>query len=501
MTTKMISTPTKTNNNPRIKFKKGIFNNIYWHLRKAFKNPLIRFIWCYGGSSAAKTYSTVQCIITGMMENRDENTMVIRKFAVDIKDSIYSDFTSIISKWKLTDQFIIQQNFIKCKRTGSFVRFRGLDDSEKIKGLSGFKRVVLEEVSQFEQTDLKQIRKRLRGKAGQQIIGIFNPISEEHWIKKEIFDKESLLDVDSDISGYQVNEKGNLVIMKTNYLDNIFIVGRWAVNEAGELVQIGGFVDQHTIDDFEKDKIDDYEYYRIYALGEWGKLVTGGEFWKKFKTADHVNKNGWDKSSPIWLSCDENVNPYLPWTVWQIKGKHAQQIDEIFLSDPKNRIPDSAAEFSKRYPLGEVAGLFVGGDRTSWKDDVKKIKGENYFTDIMSALKDYRPVLKLQSVNPSVVQSANFVNEIFAGDSASGVTIGISDGCKKSIYDYQYTQENSDGTVYKKLVKHPITKITYQEFGHASDCMRYLITHNFSAEYLAFINKKKGLGVRALSGV
>lgn len=480
-------------------FNPNLFNNVYWHLRKAFNNTLIRFIWCYGGSSASKTYSVVQLLIIKMLGGKDENALVLRKYAVDIKDSIYSDFTSIIDDWGLRQHFIVQQNFIQCKLTGSYVRFRGLDDSEKIKGISRFKRVVLEEISQFDQADLKQIRKRLRGKLGQQIIGIFNPISEEHWIKKEVFDKENLMDIESDISGYQINDKGNLIILKTNYLDNIFIVGKWAVNPAGELVQIGGFVDQHTIDDFEKDKVDDYEYYRIYALGEWGKLRTGGEFWKKFKPELHVNQAKWDKALPIWLSCDENVNPYLPWQVWQLKDKHAQQIDEIFLPDPRNRVKEAAKEFKLRYPLHEVSGLFVGGDRTSIKEDTKKEKGENYFTDIMTELKDYRPILKIQSVNPSVVQSGNFINEIYSGESTSGITISISENCKQSIHDYQYTMENSDGGILKKTKPHPVTKVPYQEFGHASDCKRYLITHNYAAEYMNFINKKKGLGVRALS--
>lgn len=469
-------------------FNPDIFNNVYWHLKAAFANLLIRFIWVYGGSSASKTYSVVQLIIIRMLEGRDENTMVLRKYAVDIKDSIYSDFTGIIKSWGLDDYFTCQQNYILCKVTGSYVRFRGLDDSEKIKGLANFKRVVLEEISQFDEQDLKQIRKRLRGRAGQQIIGIFNPVSEEHWIKTKVFDMEALTEVPTDIAGMWVNEQGNLVIMKTNYLDNKYIVGP-------------NFVDQHTIDDFEKDKLNDYEYYRIYGLGDWGKIRTGGEFWKKFNAALHVNKAPWDRALPIWLSCDENVNPYLPWQVWQLKGKHAQQIDEIFLEDPRNRVKDACLEFKKRYPLGDVAGLFVGGDRTSIKEDTKKEKGENYFTDIMKELKDYRPVLKIQQVNPSVVQSGNFINEIYSGDGTSGITIGISDVCKKSIYDYQYTQEASDGTIFKKMVKHPVTKVPFQEFGHASDCKRYLITHNFNAEYLAFINKKRGMGIRVLSGV
>jgi len=484
---------------PKLKFNPKIFNKIYWHLKRAFENPLIRFIWCYGGSSAAKTYSTVQLIIVGMLANKNENTMVLRKFAVDIKDSIYSDFTTIISDWKLNDEFVIQQNYIRCKRTGSYVRFRGLDDSEKIKGLSGFKRVVLEEISQFEEKDLKQIRKRLRGKEGQQIVGIFNPIDETHWIKSKIFDKEELIEVESDIAGMWVNNHGNVVVMKTNYLDNKYIVGDWAVNADGKLVQVGGFVDQHTIDDFEKDKLDDFEYYRVYGLGDWGRIRIGGEFWKKFKHSEHINQIGFNPEFPISLSWDENVNPYVTCAVWQINGKHAQQIDEIFLEDPKNTVKDTCQEFIKRYPIDQVKGLFIYGDRTSLKADTKLEKGENFFTIITKYLKDYHPTLRLQSKNPSVAQSGKFINEIYEGDSSSGITIGINSKCKLSIFDYTYALEDSDGGMLKTKKKHPVTKVTYEEFGHASDAKRYLITTAFPNEYLAFQNGRKSLGIKALS--
>lgn len=481
-------------------FNPKLFNKIYWHLEDAFKNAAIRFIWAYGGSSASKTYSIVQLIIKSMLESKDENTMVLRKYAVDIKDSIYSDFTGIIKDWGLTDYFIIQQNFIQCKLSGSYVRFRGLDDSEKIKGLARFKRVVLEEISQFEETDLKQIRKRLRGRAGQQIVAIFNPVSEQHWIKINIFDKEELIDVPCDIAGMQVNEQGNLIILKTNYLDNKYIVGDWEVGPDGNLVQVGGFVDQHTIDDFEKDKRDDYDYYRVYGLGEWGKLRTGGEFWKKFKTEMHVNTRGWDRSSPIWLSWDENVNPYLTCTVWQIIGKHAQQIDEICLPDPKNRVKDVCEEFKRRYPVGEVKGLFVGGDRTSIKEDVKLEKGENFFTKIIEHLKPYNPQLKIQSKNPSVVQSGGFINEIYEGGHRNGITIGINEKCKVSIFDYQYALEDSDGTIKKTKKKNKVTGVTYEEFGHCSDTKRYIITTAFAHEYQLYTGVKKS-NLRVFSGL
>lgn len=475
----------------RIDFNPDLFNNVFWHLRDAFQNLLIRFIWVYGGSSASKTFSVVQLTVIEMLEAPDNNSLILRKFATDIRDSIYSDFKNVITDWGLGDEFIIQQNYICCKSTGSYCRFRGLDDSEKIKGISNFKRVILEEVNQFEEVDLKQIRKRLRGRANQQIVGIFNPISEEHWIKTNVFDAEVLIEEKTDITGKWVNDKGNLMILLTNYLDNVFIVGRW---RDGKLV--GGFVDQHTIDDFEKDKIKDYQYYSVYGLGNWGKIRVGGEFWKEFNPNIHIKPVDWNEDLPIFLWWDENVNPYLPCAVWQINGKEMIQIDEICLSDPFNRVKHVCAEFRKRYPQDRVKGLFIGGDRTSLKEDTKKEKGENFFTDILKHLEDYRPTLRLQSVNPSVVQSGGFVNEVYARNEG-GLSIIIAQRCKKSIYDYQYALEDSDGTLRKTTKKHPVTCVVYQEFGHLSDIKRYLVTVNFPSEYAMYLNGGKASQIRS----
>lgn len=503
-------------------FNPGLFNNIYWHIKAAFNNVLIRFIWLYGGSSASKTYSVVQLQIVKMLEGKDENALVLRKYATDIKDSIYADFESIIKEWGLEQYFKIQINYIECTLTGSYVRFRGLDDSEKVKGISQFKRIILEEVSQFDEADLKQIRKRLRGKLGQQIIGIFNPISEDHWIKIHIFDPEHIgedgfgTERNSDIycgdaganipiSGMWVNQQGNLIVFKNNYIDNVYIVGRWA-----DGVQIGGFVDLHTIDDFEKDKLEDNNYYQIYALGNWGKIRTGGEFWKEFKYERHVTDTiGYNAAMPIHQGWDENVNPYLPCEVWQLydvdnmlvhngislKGKKvAVQIDEIFLTDPLNRRHHVCTEFGRRYPVAVVQGLFIYGDRTSLKEDTAKEKGENFFTDVQKLQTAYHPSLRLQDVNPSVVKSKEFVDKCYAGHTE--IVILIHARCKKSIADYQYALEDELGNLKKTLKKNPITKVSFQEYGHASDIKRYVITRAYAAEYAQYLAGGKGRPVK-----
>lgn len=505
----------------KVVFNHRVFSKMFWILKAAFENTALRFIWVFGGSSASKTYSVVQLLIRKMMQDKGETAMVFRKYSVDIEDSIYSDFKQVIEKWGLTDKFKIQYRYIEYIPNGAYIRFRGLDDSEKIKGLSGFKRIILEEISQFAITDFKQIRKRLRGRKGQQIIAIFNPVSEDHWIKKEIFDKRGVPDfipAGKDYTGGMfVNKRGqlidtsiaglwhekNMLVLKTNYLDNPYIVGPY-------------FVDQGTIDDFEDDRINDPEYYQVYALGNWGRIRTGGEFWKDFNK-DAKTKLGWCKHQPIFLSFDENVNPYLPCQVWQLYSRKrfyliekylrrfhpwvlddlrieylAVQIDELFLADPLNKTWHVTAEFMRRYPVEDVPRLFIGGDRTAIKEDTKKEKGTNFFTDILADLKEYEPRLKMQSVNPNVMQSAKWVNRCYRH--GTSIAVLINERCEKSIYDYEYALELSDGTgVDKKVVKNEKTGVSYQKFGHASDCKRYVLTVNFSTQYAEFLKGGKKL--------
>jgi phage terminase large subunit len=484
-------------------FNKDLFNPNFWHFYDSAKNSDYRTIFGYGGSSSSKTYSLVQCVLILTLEEACD-TIVLRKIQTTISRSIFKDFETIIKIWKLESYFrIIKSNLrIECTATGNAIDFTGLDDPEKIKGISQYKRVILEELSEFTKQDFDQIRKRLRGKKGQQIISLFNPIDENHWIKKKLFDLEeknylpTFLEDGRNKVYTQVAEKWtnshqqivlkdgsvhemppNMVVIRSTYQNNF-----WVVGSPKKRV---GFVDYQVIADFEKDKKTDYNFYKIYALGMWGKISVGGECYKKFSPHNHISKKTYNDSLPLHISLDENVNPYLTLTVYQIEIhdglKSVIQIDEICLESPRNRVKDVCKEFTERYKH-HISGVFVYGDATSQKEDTKLEKGQNFFTLVLTYLEHFKPQKRVPLSNPSVSMRINFINEIFDSN-LYGINIEINENCEKSINDLNYCKEDENGGKLKSLVKDKIRNITYQEYGHTSDTLDYFICEVFKNEY------------------
>jgi len=387
-----------------------------------------------------------------------------------------STFKKIISDWGLNEYFKIQKHYIECKLTGSYTSFSGLDDADKVKGLEGYKKIFVDELDQIDFYDWQQLETRLRGQEGQQIIAAFNPVSELSFVKAEIFDKEDWEEIPSEaVDLKQVNKDGDTVILRTNYLYNIWIVGDG---------QGGGFIDKHAIKKFEEFRSTDINHYNIYALGHWGKLRTGGEFLKQFKAEKHVGDYAYDDTLPLHITFDENVLPYLTCNVFQLSDGLLRQIDEIMLKDPLNTLKDTCEEYIKRYG-NNAQGLFVYGDATSKKADTKIQKGQNFYLLIKGYLAKSKPIFRVPKANPSVIMSRNFTNDILSGN-VEGVTLAIDSKCRNSINDYQYCTEDENGKVNKKVIRDKTTGQSYQEFGHACDTLRYILTAMFIDKYKKF---------------
>ena len=500
----------------RINFKK--LNPLGFHLLKLMQDTAIRLIILFGGSSSGKSYSVAQLILIMTLWD-GENSLIMRKVGASIGKTIYEDFKVAAKQLGIYHLFKFKDGIhqIVCLSNGAKIDFGGLDDPEKIKGISNYKRLVLDEWSEFESEDFKQVRKRLRGKVGQQIITTFNPINETHWIKKEVFDREQWHDVSMDIviggrkvppeltavKSIRMNEAKYIlnprtkeveehapdtVIIQSTYLNNFWVVG----SPDGTY----GYYDEQCIADFEKDRINDPDYYNVYALGEWGVIRTGSEFFGSFARSKHTAEVAYDPTLPVHLSVDSNVLPYITCTYWQVAVDgdryEVRQIGETCAESPNNTVRKAAKLVAKQLHEMGVDRVILHGDASTKAanniDDEKRSFHDLFIDTLQKCGMDVED--KVSNRNPSVPMSGEFINAIFDGI-LPGLNIIISDVCKVSIEDYQSVQKDVNGAILKTKVKNPTTKQTYEAHGHISDTLRYIIADTLREQFLAFSNRRK----------
>lgn len=217
---------------------------------------------------------------------------------------------------------------------------------------------------------------------------------------------------------------------------------------------------------------------------------TGGEFYSAFDSNLHTIAALYNPELPLHLSFDFNVNPYMTCTIHQVKGRLAVQIDEICLSSPRNKTTAICKEVIKRYP-GHNAGMFIYGDPSGIKEDTRLEKGHNDYTIILRELAKYRPSKRVHNAAPSVVMRGNFINAVLASG-YENCSILFGNNCHKTINEYQYCKEDSDGTKLKETAKDVTTGATYQLFGHISDANDYFYTWIFANEFAKY--RKAGSG-------
>lgn len=490
-----------------------------WWLSQYMFDLAIRFIVLYGGSSSAKSYSVAQMFILAAYSEQT-NHLVMRKVGASIEKTVYADFRSAVNGIDgMADKVRFKQNSIVFVETGTRIDFCGLDDPEKIKGISNYKRVFLDELSEFEEEDFKQIRLRLRGMEGQQIVAAFNPISEEHWIKKKLFDIEQWHDIPMRVtlSGYQLppelcqvksvrmnSEKlilnpntgeydrhaPDTIVIQSTYLNNFWVVG----SPDGKY----GYYDQQAIATFEHDRINDPDYFQVYALGEWGHIRTGAEFFPSFNRGVVCGKFSYNSTLPIHISMDSNVLPYVTATFFQKEYKpddvqQVTQIDELPIESPNNSARKAAKVIAKRLrEYGYTDKVYLHGDASGKAANTIDSENRSFFDLVIDELEHegFEVVDNIGSKNPSVATTGEFINAVWDGR-IPNVAIRIDNDCSVSIDDYQAVQKDENGAMAKQKVTNPVTKQKYEAHGHISDCLRYAVYDLFRAQYTEFSMGRK----------
>jgi hypothetical protein len=364
-------------------------------------------------------------------------------------------FLDLITDYGISNEFIINKTEKRFThiRTGNEIILAGMDDSEKIKSITGITSVWLEEATEFEESDFDQLILRVRGETNnyKQFIVSFNPIDENHWIKKKI-------DVIDNVSE-----------VVTTFIDNAFIDQDYK---------------EHLLNEVSKNKY----LYNVYVLGQWGAARSGGEFYHSFDSEKHIGNCEYDPKEPVHIVFDFNVLPYCTLLVFQINGKEIRQIDEILARPPKNRTASACKMFASKY-YAHTTGVFVYGDPAGKHKDTRHEKGWNDYDIIYNELDKYNPIKRVATSAPPIVVRGNFINKILS-DGFDGIDIKFDKDCVETSNDLMYTRTDADGKKLKEKVKNEYGA-KYEKYGHTSDCLDYFICEAFKSSFNLFTKGKK----------
>ena len=180
--------------------------------------------------------------------------LILRKTLPSLKLTAYRLIQDILNENAIPYEINKSDMIIKVRESELY--FKSLDDPEKIKSAE-FDYIWIEEATELTVNDFRQLNLRLGRRPSQvphQMFLTFNPIDSNHWLKKEIIDKE-------------LNYVSTL---QTNYKDNPFLPKEY-------------------IEQLEDLKNQDETYYQVYAHGEWGVLKN--QIYSNWDVVDTIPEN------------------------------------------------------------------------------------------------------------------------------------------------------------------------------------------------------------------
>ena len=172
---------------PLITLQGNFLNKVYKpHLQNQHRYQIF-----FGGAGSGKSvFLATRCVIDTL---QGRNTLIVRKVSRTLKGSCWNEVNKAIRRLGLQKLFSVSKTdlTITARNNGAQMIFAGLDDVEKIKSLTPKTGVLtdvwMEEATECEYQDFKQLDKRLRGASRhvKRLTLSFNPILRTHWIYRE----------------------------------------------------------------------------------------------------------------------------------------------------------------------------------------------------------------------------------------------------------------------------------------------------------------------------
>jgi phage terminase large subunit len=196
----------------------------------AFNNGK-RYIINQGGTSSSKTYSILQLLILIALKKNNLMISIVSESLPHLKRGAMRDFQNILTSMNLYSDAMHNKSNNEFTIGNSKIEFFSADSSSKLRGA---RRDILyiNEANNIDKNSFDELSIRTK----QTTFLDYNPVSE-FWVHQHLLNNASI----------------DIEFIKSTFRDN-------------------DFLDDNIVKDIERRKETDYEWYKVYGLGEIGNL-------------------------------------------------------------------------------------------------------------------------------------------------------------------------------------------------------------------------------------
>lgn len=390
-----------------------------------------RFLILYGGGGSGKSVFAAHKLILRIVGERDHKFLALRKVGESVKDSIFAELQAAVEDLEVDYEFQVNKTDRTFTHlpTGNQILCKGLDEPKKIKSIKGITGMWLEEATDFDEADLEQLNIRIRGEKHNyvQFIISFNPIDEDHWLKKRFFDSKN----------------DDVTICHSTYQHNYFLTD----------------VDREQL---EKLKDRNLLYYEVYCLGKWGIVNKSDKFMYAFENEKHViDSYEPNPHLPILVSFDFNVLP-MTCVIAQEVSESLYVFDEMEL---ENGSTEELCELVKAKYHRWMYNMDITGDATGYNREKATRGNLNQYMVIKDVMDLNDRNIRVRTKNAELKDSRVLCNSVL-----QHAEVYTTKNCEQTIQDVKYAAIKIN-PMTKKL---DVIK-SEKEGRHFFDNYRYLI--------------------------
>jgi len=159
-----------------------------------YQDDQSRYLVWYGGAGSGKSHAAATRVLFRLMfEPVNHRILVVRKTFPSLRKSCFALLQDKIRQWGASDYFEVNKSDLTLtfRPNGNQIITASMDDPEKIKSIERVTSTWIEEPTEITESEFTQLDLRLRGDVGtyKQHILTFNPIDQNHWLKKHFFDR------------------------------------------------------------------------------------------------------------------------------------------------------------------------------------------------------------------------------------------------------------------------------------------------------------------------